>query len=315
MRYFMAVVFIIALIGVAGAATINVDKIGSNGWYADDTRDSTGTGLVGLTNTHYGIPGQIPTAADDTAIDQQILFVPDAPGSIEALKFVKNSGSGMGKDTISIIDETGFATGSTWPGVFYARYPYYTETTNEAPVIKIGIQSALWSQSQSGFTAIRSGESAWDLILVCWDDTPTAGSWQNMVIDPDKKIWYVYRQAGNSYFAAPLNTKRSLNDLAAWTEVAKNVGGTDYTWGDVLFGPGAKVTSVQFGIGSSTGNSVSYVDWVETSLLNGGERIDFVAPGSGPTPVPEFPTMFLSAAFIIGMLAVVLFVRISGRNN
>ena len=315
MRYFLTIVFMIALIGVAGAATVNVNGIGSNGWYSDDTRNSAGVGLVGLTYTHYGIPGQVPTAADDTAIGQQILFVPDAPGSIEALKFVKNSGTGFGKDTLSIINEHGFATGDTWRDGFFARYPYYTDTPNEAPVIKIAIQSSLWSQSQTGFTATRSGESAWDLILVCWDDTPAAGSWQNMVIDSDKKIWYVYRQAGNGYFNAPANTDRSLNDLAAWTAIAKNEGGTDYTWSDVLFGSGAKVTSIQFGVGSSAGNSVGYVDWVETSLLNGGDRIDFVAAGTGPVPAPEFPTLFLPAVFVIGMFAVILFTRISGSRK
>lgn len=312
----MAVVFMIALIGVASAATINVNGFGSNGWYADDTRNSAGVGLVGLTHTHYGIPGQLPTAADDVAIETQILFVPDAPGSIEALKFVKNSGTGLGKDSISIINENpGFATGDSWRSTFFARYPYYTDTTNEAPVIKIGIQSSLWSQSQSGFTATKSGESAWDLILVCWDDTPAAGSWQNMVIDPDKKIWYVYRQSGNPYFNTPANSKRSLNEIAAWSGIAKSSGGTDYMWKDVLFGTGAKVTSIQFGIGSSAGNSVSYVDWVETSLLNGGDRIEFIAAGSGPISAPEFPTLFLPATFIIGMLAVILFVRISGSKK
>jgi len=294
-----------------------VNGFGSNGWYADDTRDSTGTDLVGSLFTHYGKPGQIPTAADDTAIAGQIQFV-SGPGGIEALKCDKSTtGTGYSKCTISTVNENpGFATGD-WVSTFSATYPTYIEPGSDANIIKIGIQSSLWGtgpgQSQEGsFTALRTGESVWDVILVSAYIPVTTGSWQTVMIGPDDKVWAVYKQAGNNLFIAD-TTAHSLNELAASTTIATTTGG--HQWKDVLFGPGAKVTSFQFGVGSSTTNSITYVDWVETSLLNGGDRIEFLAAGSGPISAPEFPTLFLPATFIIGMLAVILFVRISSSKK
>ncbi|MFZ2899684.1 MAG: hypothetical protein WA004_13720, partial [Saprospiraceae bacterium] len=59
-----------------------ISSLGSNsGWYSDDTRNSSGTDLVGVVRTQYGKPGQPPTAADDIAIGQQLQFVGGPAGS------------------------------------------------------------------------------------------------------------------------------------------------------------------------------------------------------------------------------------------
>ncbi len=273
--------------GSAGAGTITVKAIGDDGWYADDVRDNAGVDLVGLTLTHYGKPGQTPTVADDLAIGQRLLFV-EGPGGVPALQFHKTSTPGNGKVSLSRIDPAGLAPGSALAGPqFFARFPYYTDTTNETAVIKFGVRSTLWGadvgQSQNGFTALRSGEPAWDLIIVCWLDTPVAGSWQNVDLDADDAIWAVYRQSGNPYFNAPpapwAGGKRSLNQWAASTEIAKTIGGVDHTWADVLFGAGAQVVAIQFGVGSSAGDCNTYIDWMETNVYNGGDRVEFSRAG------------------------------------
>jgi len=264
-------------------------------WLSDDTRGSTGTDLVGLTLTHYGKPGQTPTAADDTAIASQIQFV-RGPGDVPALKLTKTSiAGGYSKSTISTVDEAGFAA-DDWHSGFFADYRYYAESTAEVGVLKIGVRSPLWGtgtgQSQNGYTALRSGESAWDLVLVDWRGSQppwVTGAWTMLNTDANTQCWYVYKQANNSFFsgAAPqssLSRMVSLNDLYAMndannpTHVACTVGATKYTWSQVFFGTGTKVTSVQFGVGSSVQTSNSYIDFIETSLLGGGARVDFGAP-------------------------------------
>jgi hypothetical protein len=284
MRQAAWIVLAALLAANAIAATVEVNGFGDQGWYADDTRDSAGVDLVGASYTHYGKPGQTPTAADDTQIAQQIRFICDGPEDVSALYFFKESLGGNGKCSLSVIDETGFATGNSWLASFVANFRYYTDTTNETAVIKFGIQSPLFGtgpdQSQNGFTAQRSGEAAWDAILVCWLDTPTAGSWQTVNLDADTVIWGVFTQAGNSFFTLPPRPwqpggELSLNQWAADTHIAKTIGSTDYTWADILFGTGAKVTSVQLGVGSSGGTANTYIDWIETNVLNGGDRIEF----------------------------------------
>ncbi len=284
--WFTTCLLIGGLAGSALAATQNITGFGVGGWRSDDTRGPTGANLVGTTLTHFGRPGQTPTAADDIAIAQQLQFVCDAPGNTDALTLTKTSSGGANsKSTISTVNLAGFVTGDLRTG-FFANYRYYANSSAEAGIIKIGVQSTLWGtgadQSQQGFSAIRSGESTWDIVLVDWRGTNpgwTIGAWDTFTTDADTVCWKIFRQAGNLYFNGTPPGVYSLNQIAALTDVAKTIGMTDYTWGDVLFGGSAKVTNVQFGVGSSPQNSTTYIDWVDTSLLNGGDRVDF---GNGP---------------------------------
>ncbi len=272
-----AVVTMVLAMGVpANAGTVNVGAIGEQGWKSDDTRSNSGTDLVGINNTHAGKPGQTPTAADDTAIANQIQFVDDAPGGVQALKLSWSAGTGSGKATLSTINtDSGFAAGN-WQENFSANLRLYRETVTNT-TLKIGVQSSLWGtgtgQSQNGFTAIRSGESSWDMVLVYAGDG-TTGSWQDISLTSSNSYWNLFDQSGNAFYAPPGNSVSQT--LAQWA--------ADATWGDKLFGTGAKVTNVQIGAGSFSVPSIGYVDYLETSLLNGGDRVDFV---------PEPTTMLL----------------------
>ena len=104
----------------------------------------------------------------------------------------------------------------------------------------------------------------------------TTGSWQTASITSTSGTWNLFDQSGNAYYTTPGSGANKT--LAGWA--------ADATWGAKLFGAGAKVTDIQIGAGSFTVASTGYVDYLETSLLNGGDRVNFV---------PEPATMALLA--------------------
>jgi hypothetical protein len=102
-------------------------------------------------------------------------------------------------------------------------------------------------------------------------------------VDHDSGTWNLFRQAGNAFFPAPSTTPQTLDQWAL-----------DPTFGPLLFGPGGKVSSVQFGLGSSQRQSIAYVDYLQTNLLNGGDVINF--------NVPEPASLALVSMLTVGLL-------------
>jgi hypothetical protein len=271
----IVVLIVAAVMFISGAAqvfgsTVYVGAFGAEGWMADDTRNGSGVDLVGTNYTHAGKPGQTPTAADDAQIAEQIKFVSDAPGGVPALKLVFGKVTGGGKATISTINtDTGFATGN-WSTNFFANMSRYRDTETNT-TLKIGVQSTDWAASQSGFTATRTGESAYDLTLVYAGNLTPFHVWEDVSLTATSGTWCLFDQSGNNYYSTPGNSANKT--LADWA--------VDPTYGNKLFGDGAKVTSVLLGAGSFSVASTGYVKYIETSLLNGGDRIEFVPePGT-----------------------------------
>jgi len=259
------------------AAPVAVVAFGDQGWRSDDTRTSTGVNLIGITSTHAGKPGQVPTAADDTLIAQQIQFVTGPAGSTYGgAVSIDGTATSSGKSNYSVISPvTGFgaASGLLTPD-FFVEYEMYKQHTSGGSTLafKLGVQSSDWAASQgvslanpAGFTAIRSGESAWDFVLV---HVPTVVNnvWTTINLDHDTGMWSLFRQAGNAYFATNPGTLGAMT-LDAWAQ--------DTTFGNLLFGQGSVVSSVQFGLGSGQPIAIGYVDYLQTNLLNGGDVIDF----------------------------------------
>lgn len=275
-----ALTIALAASSVTYAAPINVGVFGQGGWRSDDTRNAAGLSLVGTVNTHPGTPNQAATASDDVEISQQIQFVGGPAGSTYGgAVSIDGTVGNSGKSTISAINPTtGFGSGASLLNTFNATYEWYGQPnpTSRTLAFKLGIQSTNWGtgagQSQNGFVADRPGEPFWDLVLVHLP-APSDNAWSTVSVDHDTGNWNLFRQAGNAFYPAPDGTAKTLD---AWA--------LDPTFGTALFGAGAKVTSVQFGLGSSQRNSIAYVDYLQTNLLNGGDVINFVA-------VPEPTTL------------------------
>jgi len=285
------------------AVQIRVDQFGDHGWKSDDTRSSAGTNLVGINNTHAGRPGQTPTAADDLAIATQIQFVPGPAGSTYGgAVSIDGTATGNGKSNYSVISPTtGFADADDLVDPsFGVEYEFYKQHTGGGSTLafKLGIQSSEWTASQGvsganplGFTATRSGESVWDLVLV---HVPAVVNnvWSTVNLDQNSGTWTLFRQAGNSFHPAPppnggLGSDKTLDEWFA-----------DTTWGPKLFGAGAKVSSIQFGLGSGQPVAIGYVDYLQTNLLNGGDVINFAA-----VPEPTSIALFGMASLAIGSFA------------
>jgi len=118
---------------------------------------------------------------------------------------------------MSDINLSGFAPASDLVGgSFTATYQWYMQPnpTVRTLAFRIGVQSAQWAASQSGYTATRSGESAWDLCLVRIQEAPVANAWNTDTVDMNNGVWYLYGQAGNPNWAgiagsAPLGARSS----------------------------------------------------------------------------------------------------------
>lgn len=271
-RSFLCAGIALLLAAPVHAATQQVIQFGDGGWRSDDTRDATGADLVGF-NTNAPKPGVTPTAAADAAIANQISFVTGPIGSTYGgAVSIDGTSSNSGKSNFSTINPSGFDSAANLLTTFSAQYQWYDQPnpTSRTLGFKLGIQSTSWGtgagQSQNGFTATRSGESIWDLVLVYLPAT-SDNTWTTQNVDHANGTWNLFRQAGNTFFPAPSATAQTLDQWAA-----------DPTFGPLLFGSGAKVTSVQFGLGSSQRQSIAYVDYLQTNLLNGGGVIDFAVP-------------------------------------
>ena len=288
-----------AMLGIAGTAlaeTAYVGTIGDQDWYSADTRSGTGVNVVGLNYTRGAVsnpPGPGPSAADDLTIASRFTFVPGPAGSFRGALHMAHPDALSIKSSISVINtDTGLATGS-WEQGFSAEWRrYHTGGTPRATNLTIGVQSTLWADSQllanftNGTGAKYSGEPVWDLGLVnqqgnvddTWVTYQVDGS-TNLTLNngASQNNFKIATQAGNNFFSAPPSGYRTLDQWAHATELAR----PGHTWAEVLFGPSAKVTQFGFLAGSGAGEANEYMDWVQTSMLNGGDRVEFVPePGT-----------------------------------
>ncbi len=273
--------FLLVLAASMQAATIEIKTFGDYGWRSDDTRNSAGTDLVGINFTNAGKPGQTPTAADDAAIAQQIKFAGGPLGATYGgVVSMDGTLGNNGKSNISTINTTSFFAPASdlVGGSFTATYGWYMQPnpTVRTLAFKIGIQSIHWGtgvgQSQNSYTALRSGESEWDLVLVHVDGAPVANAWNTPTVDLNNGQWYLYRQASNANWVGIAGSlpPAGPNTLAGWQ--------ADGVWGPILFGAGANISSIQFGLGSSQRDCIAHLDYLQTSIYNGGDLVNFVGP-------------------------------------
>jgi hypothetical protein len=172
---------------------------------------------------------------------------------------------------------------------FTASYRWFKDSPvggAPAPALKLGIRTSDFGATPS---STRIGENNWDKIMVYEPyDNPDAGStpvgtWVTQTIDVNNGTWSMFNRTPPS---GVVNPPHSSLTLAQWL--------ADATWGTRL--SGGSIVDVALGIGSGNADTVGYVDWLETSAIAGGERINFTA-------IPEPATMALTGMALVGIYA------------
>jgi hypothetical protein len=268
--------------GLARAGTLVVNGFNVNGWGSWDTRDPSGVNLRGTSDS---LPGNTGTysGADDAQIAKQMIFMgegqvvndasgatpPASPtGSLNGLGYVRLDGtsSNSGKSDISYVNLASGGIASTSalsdPG-FSASYTYFPQSnpTSREPGLNLGV----------------TGTDSNSYIFAYVQPTYTPNAWNTASVDSSTSLFTLHGPG------APASNL-TLQQWAA-----------DATWGPILFGTGADVFRLGFNIGSGQKNGLIYLDYLSTSILNGGNTIDFQA-------VPEPSTIVLSTLALLGLV-------------
>jgi hypothetical protein len=241
--------------GSAVAATVNVNALGaSSGWYADDVRTSAGVYLNG-TNSSFQpyFQGLLPSStADDALIAQQLYFTDSgsaAGGESGGVMVLDGTSANLGKTSVRYYGNgTGIGTlNSSFTSTFrWYMDPYPTSRTVALNLSVMGTNGLFYSMSWLGTGAQMN-------------------AWQTFSMDSSTDGWRVYGNgapgsAGSSFTLANLLS--------------------DETYGSIL--SGATVLGQGFNIGSYQRQARVGIDWLESSLINGGDRVDFgVIPAPG----------------------------------
>lgn len=252
----------------ATAATQYVSALGAtSGWYSDDTRNTSGTVLVG-TNSSYTPWYGAGTNAGDVAIAQQIYFTDTGTSTTNGAGVLVLDGTtaSAGKSSVKFFNTaTGLGSGANLSN-FTASYRWFMDnyTTSRTPALSLvvtGTNGLNYSLAYVSSPASGSLTQDWNLSTVNADTTTSAAGTAGV------DGWFLYSNGAPGGTVAG----RSLNQILA-----------DATYGSIL--SGGTVVATGFNIGSYQKNCRVGIDWVENSLLNGGDRIDFgvavPAPGA-----------------------------------
>jgi MYXO-CTERM domain-containing protein len=249
-----------AVAGSAMAGTMFVNALGaSSGWYSDDTRNTSGTVLNGTVSSYqpYFQGALAPSTASDAAIAQQLYFTDSgsASGGGSGVMVVDGTSGNLGKTSVRYYGSgTGIGTlNSSFSSSFrWYMDPYSTVRTVAMNLSVLGTNGLYYSLSWLGNGAQAS---AWNTFSV---DANTAAANDNG--------WRLY---GNGAPGSTAGAAKSLND---WL--------TDGTYGSLL--NGSTVLGQGFNAGSYMRNTRFGIDWLDSSLINGGDRVDFgVVPAPG----------------------------------
>ena len=261
-----------AVAGSAMAGTMFVNALGaSSGWYSDDTRNASGTVLNGTVSSYqpYFQGALAPSTASDAAIAQQLYFTDSgsASGGGSGVMVMDGTSANAGKTSVRYYGSgTGIGTlNSSFSSSFrWYMDPYSTVRTVAMNLSVLGTNGLYYSLSWLGNGAQAS---AWNTFSV---DANTAAANDNG--------WRLY---GNGAPGSAAGAAKSLND---WL--------TDGTYGSLL--NGSTVLGQGFNIGSWQRNCRVGIDWLDSSLINGGDRVDF-----GVVPSPGAVAL-LGAAGLVG---------------
>ena len=282
--------FLFVLFGISSlsAATEVVNNFGQGNWYSWDTRNSSGTNLVGTNDTSPAWPNWASTnsTADDAAIQNQIKFMGEGQvvgdagdvgnppaaspiGSLNGLGYVRLDGTGQnqGKSDLSYVNPAGIAAASALldPN-FGVSYRYYIDP--ETTFRTLGLNISLTNNTQSNLYT-----------FAYVDPNAMGGVWNTSMVAANSGLFSLFANGSSAEGGA-------TKTLTAWS--------TDPTYGAAIFGGSETVFRMGFNLGSFQRNNLQYLDWMQTNLLNGGDTIDFQA-------VPEPSTWAAAALAAIGV--------------
>jgi hypothetical protein len=234
------------------AQTLSISSLGaSSGLYSDDTRTAAGVTLNGEVSSYqpyFSYPGApLPSATDDSLIALQIKFGNFYAGSDNNNGVLQLDGTtaNSGKSSVKFYTGGEIAAGSalaTFNSTFrWYMEPYTTTRTPALSLVVVGSNSLVYSLAFVGSGAV-------------------ANDWNTFSVDATTSNWFIY---GNG---APGGTVGKT--LSAWLE--------DTTYGAIL--SGGSIVAQGFNIGSSQRFCRIGIDWLESSILNNGNRIDFTTP-------------------------------------
>jgi hypothetical protein len=198
-----------------------------------------------------------PSTASDAAIAQQLYFTDSgsASGGGSGVMVVDGTSGNLGKTSVRYYGSgTGIGTlNSSFSSSFrWYMDPYSSVRTVAMNLSVLGTNGLYYSLSWLGNGAQAS---AWNTFSV---DANTAAANDNG--------WRLY---GNGAPGSAAGAAKSLND---WL--------TDGTYGSLL--NGSTVLGQGFNAGSYMRNTRFGIDWLDSSLINGGDRVDFgVVPAPG----------------------------------
>jgi hypothetical protein len=262
----------VAVTGSTLAATVNVNALGAQtGWYSDDTRTSAGVYLNGTTASYqpYFQGALASSTASDALIAQQLYFTDSgtASGGGTGVMVMDGTSANAGKTSVRYYGNgtgIGALNGSFTSTFRWYMDPYSTSRTVALNLLVLGNNGLTYSLSWLGNGAQAN---AWNTFSV---DASTAAASDNG--------WRVY---GNGAPGSAAGAAKSLNEWFA-----------DGTYGSIL--NGATVMGQGFNIGSYQRMCRVGIDWLESSLINGGDRVDF-----GVVPAPG-AVVLLGAAGLVG---------------
>ncbi len=184
---------------------------------------------------------------------------PSPAGSLNGLGYARLDGTDLnpGKSDLSYVAPDGLGKASDLLATpdFFAAYRVYSDPlpTNRTLGFNIGV-----------IAQTNLGPAVYSFSRI--EDGAPNGARYTANVGPNTNFWL--------YGPGAPGGSGAYQPISAWL--------SDPYW---AFLADSTVFRVGFNIGSWQRNNVQYVDWLRTSLLNGGELIDFVA---APIPEPAF---------------------------
>lgn len=270
----------------AQAATVYVNGLGVGDWESGDTRPA-----VGGVATPAQIDAQIKFLGEGIVAQDAAGGSPDASptGSLNGLGAVRLDGTSgnSGKSDIGLYNANGFAAASALlASDFELAYRAFSDPNTTLRTVGLGLAVSN-GLSNCGST----GTSACYYTFSHIDSRINPGNPSTWLEDTVGATTGLFRLYGDSSLGTPNGSvEKTLADWAA-----------DQTWGFVFSDP-YEFVRLNFNVGSSGRNGLVYVDWVESNLVNGGDRIDFVS-SDFVAAVPEPGSLALLGLGLAGLAA------------